>query len=261
MEPFHIIGDVYFVGTAGLGSYLITSPQGHVLLDGALPESAPQIEQHVALLGFKMRDVKILLNTHAHFDHDGGLAELKRVSGAQVIASRADAPNIESGLTDSYGSGWDTRIQGVKVDRIIDDGAQVKLGTNILTAHVTPGHTKGCTTWTMPVTKNGHIHNLVFYCSTSIPGYSLINNRAYPNIVSDYQHSFAVLEKLPCDVFLANHTGFFHMDEKLARVRPGGPNPFIDPAEYAAFVAQSKKDFEATLARQKAARAKRKPIT
>src|ERR1700722_14118770 len=113
MAPFHIIGNIYFVGTAGLGSYLITSPQGHILLDGGLPESAPQIEQHIAALGFHIRDVKILLNSHAHYDHDGGLRELKRASGAQMVASRGDAPNIESGLTDSYGAGWNSSVPGV----------------------------------------------------------------------------------------------------------------------------------------------------
>jgi metallo-beta-lactamase class B len=250
MTPFHIVGNIYFVGTAGLGSYLITSPQGHILLDGALPESAPQIEQHIAALGFHIRDVKILLNSHAHYDHDGGLHELKRASGAQMVASRGDAPNIESGLTDSYGAGWNSKVAGVKVDRVIDDGAKVTLGGATLIAHITPGHTKGCTTWTMRVADAGKTYDVVFYCSTSVPGYSLVNNRSYPRIASDYRRSFSVLEKLPCDVFLANHTGFFHMDEKLERRWQGGANPFIDPGEYLAFVAQSKAEFETKLQKQ-----------
>ena len=253
-QPFHIIGNIYFVGTAGLSSYLVTTPQGDFLLDGGLPESAPLIEHHIEQLGFHMRDVKLLLNSHAHYDHDGGLSELKRASGAQMVASRADAPNLESGLTDSYGGGWDKQERGVKVDRIIDDGAQLALGGSVMTAHVTPGHTKGCTTWTMPVTEGGKQYNVVFYCSTSVPGYPLVHNRSYPQIVSDYEHSFAILEKLPCDVFLANHTGFFHMQDKLSQLRKGGPNPFIDPQELKAFVADSKEQFEAQLATQRRAK-------
>ncbi len=250
MKPFHIIGNIYFIGTAGLGSYLIATPAGNIILDGALPESAAQIEQHVAALGFKMSQTKILLNSHAHYDHAGGLAELKRVSGAQMIASRDDAKVIESGLQSSYGAGWDSRFPPTKVDRIVNDGDPVELGGTVLTAHLTPGHTKGCTTWTMPVTEAGKSYHVVFYCSTSVPGYQLVHNRYYPQIASDYEHSFRVLEKLPCDVFLAGHTGFFHMQEKLARIKPGAPNPFIDPAEYSRFVDESKQDFERKLQEQ-----------
>ncbi len=253
IAPFHIIGNVYFVGTHGLGVYLITTPKGDILLDGALPESVPQIERNVAALGFKLTDIRYLLNSHAHYDHSGGLFELKRASGAQMVASRGDKPDLESGLTESFGAGWDQRERGVKVDRAIDDGDTVSLGGVTLTAHVTAGHTRGCTTWSLPVQDKGKTYQVVFYCSTSVPGYPLLNNRLYPTIVSDYQHSFRVLRSLPCDVFLTNHTGFFHMDEKLAARKPGAPNPFVRPGELAAYVDQSRRDFEQELAKQTAA--------
>ena len=250
IKPFHIIGNIYFVGTAGLGSYLIATPSGNIILDGALPESAAQIEQHVAALGFRPKDTKFLLNTHAHYDHAGGLAQLKRASGAKMVASREDAKVLESGFQSSYGAGWDSRFPAIKVDRIVKDGDTVGLDGTSMAAHITPGHTKGCTTWTMTVREAGKPYHVVFYCSTSVPGYRLVNNRYYPQIASDYEHSFAVLEKLPCDVFLANHTEFFHLQDKLARVKPGAPNPFVNPAECRAFVADSKRQFEQTLREQ-----------
>jgi metallo-beta-lactamase class B len=251
IAPFHIIANVYFVGTAQLGCYLIATPAGDILIDGALPESAPRIERNIATLGFRMHDIKFLLNTHAHYDHAGGLPELKRASGALMIASAGDAPNLRSGLTDSFGAGWDQRVPGVAVDRIVRDGGQVALGGSVLTAHIMPGHTRGCTTWTMDVNEAGKTQHVLFYCSTSVPGYKLVNNPVYPGIAADYERSFAIAERLRCDVFLANHTGFFHMREKLARVSAGGANPFIDPDEYRTFVRQSRSDFETELARQR----------
>jgi metallo-beta-lactamase class B len=246
-QPFHVIGNIYFVGTAGLGSYLITSPQGHILLDGALPESAPQIEKHVAALGFRMQDVKYLVNSHAHYDHAGSLAELKRVTGARMVASRGDASTLNSGFQSSYGAGWDSHFPAVKVDRIVEDGGTVQAGDVTLTAVLTPGHTRGCTTWTMPVAENGKTYRAVFYCSTSVPGYHLVDNKYYPEMISDYERSFAILQNLPCDVFLANHAEFFRMREKLARQKSGAANPFVDPAEMHRFVSESKAQFEQEL--------------
>jgi metallo-beta-lactamase class B len=246
-KPFHIVDDIYYVGTAGLGSYLITSPEGDILLDGGLPESVPQIERHITSLGYKMHDIKYLINSHAHYDHAGGLAELQRASGAKLVASRGDAQNLSSGFQSSYGAGWDSHFPAAHVDRIIENGGTVQVGAVTLTAVLTPGHTKGCTTWTMPVTENGRTYHVVFYCSTSIPGYRLTGNKEYPRIASDYEHSFAVLEKLPCDIFLSNHSEFFDMKEKLAREKPGATNPFIDPGEMHRFVEQSKAEFEAQL--------------
>ncbi len=160
-------------------SFLITTAKGHILLDGGLPETAPQIKRNVATLGFRMKDVKFLLNSHAHFDHAGGLAELKRVSGARMVASAEDAPALTSGDRDDFAWGSRVRFPGVSVDRVARDGQSVTLGSTTLTAHITPGHTKGCTTWSMPVSVNSKSYNVVFVCSASVPGYRLVGNKKY----------------------------------------------------------------------------------
>ena len=148
------------------------------------------------------------------------------------------------------GSGAIYKSPAVTADRVIDDGATVSLGGTTLTAHITPGHTKGCTNWTMPVTDGGQTHQVIFFCSTSVPGYSLIHNKAYPNIVEDYRSSFAKLRKLNADVFLAPHGNFFDLAEKRTRMGQGKPNPFVDPKEFQAFVEKSSHDFEAELKKQ-----------
>jgi metallo-beta-lactamase class B len=258
VTPFRIIGNVYYVGVSGVTSFLITTPQGHILLDGGFPETAPLIEKNIAALGFRLQDVKILLNSHAHYDHCGGLAQLKRLSGAQMVASRADGEVLESGGRVSF-EGWkNSGFPAVKVDRVIADGETVKVGDVGLTAILTPGHTKGCTTWTMPVTESGKTYHVVFYCSTTVPGYRLVDNPKYPQIVSDYEHSFKKLRQLPCDVFLAPHGGFFHLDEKRARLGKGGANPFIDRAEFGAFLNQSEQDFYRELKRQQGGAAQKR---
>lgn len=195
-----------------MSSFLVVTPSGSILLDGALPETAPQIEKNIAKLGFRLADVKYLLNSHAHYDHAGGLAQLKRDSGAQLVVSRADGATIESGR------GAD--LPAVHVDRFVEDGGKVELGGAVMTAVLTPGHTKGCTTWTMPVTVAGKTLHVVFYCSTSVVD-KLKGNRDYPQIAADYRRSFDILAKLPCDVFLAPHAGQFHMDEKRAKLAAG----------------------------------------
>jgi metallo-beta-lactamase class B len=255
-KPFRIVGNVYYVGTAGLASYLIATPQGHILLDGALPQSAPLIEKNVAALGFRMRDVKYLLNSHAHYDHCGGLAQLKRDSGAQMVASEQDATVLSAGYHGSYGTGWGFKFPAIKVDRIVQDGDKVQVAGTVLTALLTPGHTKGCTTWTMPVMEAGKTYTVVFYCSTTVPGYPLVNNREYPQIAADYQHSFERLKNLRADVFLANHTEFFDLQGKLARLKTGAPNPFIDPGELRRFVLESESEFKRKLVQQESEKKK-----
>jgi metallo-beta-lactamase class B len=240
VQPFRIVGDVYYVGAEGVSSFLIVTPAGSILLDGGLPETAPLIEKNVATLGFRLAEVKYLLNSHAHFDHAGGLAQLKRDSGAQLVVSHAD------GATVAAGRGHD--LPAVRVDRFIADGGTVELGGAVMTAVLTPGHTKGCTTWTMPVTAEGKTYRVVFYCSTSVVD-KLKGNRGYPRIVDDYRRSFDILAKLPCDVFLGAHPGFFHMDEKRAKLAAGDPNPFIDPGEMHAYVEKSRQGLERELAK------------
>ena len=248
--PFRIAGELYYVGASGVSAFLIHTPAGLILLDGGLEETAPLIEINIAALGFRVRDIKILLNSHAHFDHCGGLAELKRLSGAQMVASRGDSGALTSGRQPNLGPGVDYTSPPVKVDRIIDDGAKVQLGDLTLTARLTPGHTPGCTTWTMPLPVDGKTLNVVFDCSTSVPGWTLVHNRKYPAIASDYERSFATLRTLPCDIFLAPHPSFFKMEEKRARMKPGAPNPFINPGELRAFNDDSEKSFLEELEKQ-----------
>lgn len=253
VEPFRIIGNIYYVGVTGVASYLIATPKGHVLLDGGFAESALIIEKNIAALNFRVQDVKYLLNSHAHYDHCGGLATLKRASGGQMVASRADAEVLESGRQKNY-SIPDSLFPRVKVDRLIGDGETVQLGGATLTAVLTPGHTKGCTTWAMRAQELGKTYQVVFYCSTSAPGYPLVDNPRYPEIVSDYDQSFTRLRQLPCDVFLAPHGSFFHLMEKRAAMSKSGANPFVDSTELRAWVDQSEQEFQQELKAQQAAR-------
>jgi metallo-beta-lactamase class B len=244
VAPFHVVGNIQYVGVAGVSSFLITTPKGSILLDGGLPETAPLIDRSVSQLGFRLSDVKVLLNSHAHFDHAGGLAELKRKSHASLAVSRADAPRIEAGSVDQ---------PAVKVDRLLKDGDTVELGGTRLTAHITPGHTKGCTTWSMDTEEGGKPLHVVFYCSTSVID-RLVGNHDYPGIVADYERSFPMLRALPCDVFLGPHPSFFGMREKLARRSAGSANPFIDPDELRRYVAASEQQFRKVLAAEQAAK-------
>ncbi|HTQ15269.1 MAG TPA: subclass B3 metallo-beta-lactamase [Rhizomicrobium sp.] len=255
MAPFHVAGPIYYVGTAELGVYLIATPGGEVLIDGGMQSTVPQIEANIRTLGFDIREVRLILNSHAHFDHAGGIAQLKRDSGARFDASAGDTPILERGNI-TWGPSAGVHFAPVEVDRIVRDGEAVDVGGARLVAHLTPGHTPGCTTWTLPFVENGARHTAVFYCSTTVAGNPLVGNTAYPAIVADYRASFAKLKTLKADTFLAPHAGMFHPAEKLARRRPGGPNPFIDPEEFQAFVAASEKDFEAELARQRQAAGK-----
>lgn len=243
VKPFRIIGNIYYVGAANVSSFYINTPQGAILLDGGLPETAPLIEKSIAELGFSIRDVKFLLNSHAHFDHCGGLAELKKLSGAQMIASERDRPVLVSA------QGGFAPFPAVKVDRVIGDKQTVQLGDVTLTAHLTPGHTKGCTTWTMPVTEGGKTYQVVFYCSTSVVD-KLVNNSDYPGIVSDYMRSFAELRKMPCDVFLGPHGGFFNLDAKRKQLEAGKLDAFVDPTEMQKYVEQSEQSFRKQLDEQ-----------
>lgn len=251
VAPFHIIGNIYYVGTADLAAYLIHTDDGDILIDGTLKQNVPLIERNIATLGFRVSDIKILLNSHAHYDHAAGLAALKHDSGAVLYASAKDAPILESGRID-FGPTASDPFPPVKVDKIVKDDETIELGGTKLTVHLTPGHTPGCTSWTMPVSEDGAAHTAIFYCSTSVAGNPLVNNKAYPQITSDYEASFAKLKTIKADVFLAPHAQFYHPQQKLALRKKGGPNPFVDPGELQRFVAASQHDFEAELAKQKA---------
>ncbi len=239
VEPFHIIGNVHYVGAAGVSAFLIVTTEGSILLDGGLPETAPLIVRNIEALGFRLRDVQYLLNSHAHFDHAGGLAELKRLTGAPMIASGPDASALSAGAED---------MPPIVINRVVDDGDTVQLANTTLTAHITPGHTKGCTTWTMTTSDGVRPYRVLFYCSTSVVD-RLAGNTGYPQIVVDYEHTFARLRTMSADVFLANHPGFFEMERKRKAMTSGAANPFVDPGELQRFVTTSEQDFREALAR------------
>jgi metallo-beta-lactamase class B len=252
IEPFRIVGNLYYVGGADLTSYLIVTPKGLILLDGGSAALAPVIQKHIEELGFKAEDIRILLNSHAHLDHAGGLALFKRLSGARMVASEGDRPLLERRIQDPQ-FGERLGFNAVQVDQVIHDGESVELGGVSLRAVLTPGHTPGCTTWTMTVAEGNKKYDVVFLCSISAPDqYKLINNKAYPQIVSDYEHSFARLKHLPCDIFLGAHGTFFHLREKSIQLKAGvKPNPFIDPDGFRWFVAASEREFRQMLQQQR----------
>lgn len=240
VEPFRIIGNIYYIGAAGVSAFLIHTPEGSILLDGGLPETAPRIAQNIAKLGFDIRGVRFLLNSHAHYDHAGGLAELKRLTGGLMLASAGDAPALRAGGPD---------MPAVVVDRIIRDGETVAAGGAAMRAQVTPGHTQGCTTWMTTARESGRDYSVLFHCSTSVVA-PLVGNTEYPAIVADYRKTFARFDGMKADVFLGAHPSFFDMAEKRTRMIAGGANPFVGPAELARFNQQSKKQFEDALAKQ-----------
>jgi metallo-beta-lactamase class B len=252
-EPVHIIDNIYYVGTVDLASYLITTPAGHILIDTGMAQNADAIAAGITALGFKVRDVRILLTTQAHFDHVAAFARVKATTGARVLVSAGDAPLVAGGGKGDYLFGPDYYFEPTKVDEIVKDGEPVRLGGVELTPHLTPGHTPGDTTWTMRVKdEQGAVRNVVFAGSTTVnPGTKLVGNEKYPAIADDYRHSFAVLKGLPCDVFLAAHASAFDGPAKMAKARAGAtPNPFIDPDGYVQAVARSERAFLAELARQ-----------
>jgi metallo-beta-lactamase class B len=235
--PAHkIIGNVYFVGSEQLGSFLITTPEGHILINSDYEETVPVIRAAVEKLGFKFTDIKILLGSHAHPDHMTGDALVKQLTGATVMAMEQDVPalnNIKPGGKPH------------PIDRVLHDGDTVALGGTTLTAHLTPGHTKGCTTWTLKTTEGGKPYDVVVVGSVSLNAALLVNNPNYPNIQDDFIKSFKVLRSLPADVFVGSHNGFYQMTQKYARLETGGPNPFIDPAGYKTLIDSSEKAFYA----------------
>ncbi len=252
IAPFRIADNLYYVGTNYLASYLITTAAGHILINPDYAESVPIIEKNVETLGFHFHDVKIILISHAHDDHAAGCALAKKDSGgAQLMVMEADVPVIEhGGVGDFY---YDQHWPPAKVDRILHDLSQVKLGGTTLTAHLTAGHTKGCTTWTMDVKDGGKVLHAVIVGSPNVnKGFQLVNNKKYPQIAADYERGFKVLHALPCDLFLGAHGAYFNMDEKLKRVKPGAANPFIDPAGYRAYVDEREQAFRNELAAQQA---------
>ena len=250
-QPFdavRIVGNVYYVGTRGLSSFLIVTPAGGIIIDSGEAESVPFIRASVEKLGFRLSDIKWLLPGHAHFDHVGGLADLQRLTGAQVAAMDADRQALESGVDRSAlgASGW----KAVKVDRVMHDGEAVTLGGATLTAHLTPGHTQGCTTWTMEAVQDGKKYQVAFVCSVSInDGVHLVGNTRVPAIAEQYAQAFRALHDIRADVFVAEHGSVFGLEEKARRAAANpAVNPFVDPEGYQRFVRNSEQAYLKQLA-------------
>ena len=258
--PFRIAGNLYYVGSRGLASYLIATQQGNILINSDLEANVPMLGESIEELGFHFKDTKILLISHAHWDHDAGSAKIKQITGARYMVMDADVPVVESGgkADFQYGHQREFLYPPTKVDRVLHDGDKVTLGGTTLVAHLTPGHTKGCTTWTMQVTEAGKTYNVVIVGSPNVnPGYKLVHNRAYPRIAQDYARMFRVLNSLPCDIFLGAHGAYFGMEEKYARLKQsaaegtaGNANPFIDRAGYKKFISEKEQAFRTELAKE-----------
>jgi metallo-beta-lactamase class B len=258
IPPFPIADNLYYVGSKDLASYLVVTPKGDILINSNLESSPPLIKKSVEQLGFRWSDIKILLISHAHFDHDAGSAEIKRQTGAQYMVMDSDVPVVESGGAKDFHYPTD-HYPAAKVDRVLHDGDAVRLGGAVLVAHKTAGHTRGCTTWTMRAAIGGKPQNVVFVGSWNVnPGFRLVDKpgkpASYPGIAADYERTLAVLKSLPCDVFLGAHGEYFDMLEKLRRAKGGaGESVWIDPAGYRAAVAERQQAFAAELKRQQGA--------
>ena len=240
---FKIAGNLYYVGTADLAVYLIATPQGNILINSDFPEDVPLIRKSIEQLGFNYSDTKILLISHAHGDHDAATGLIKKDTGARLMVMDADVPEEESTAAGR---------PGAHVDRVLHDGDAVELGGATLIAHLTPGHTKGCTTWTMQVDDGGRKLNAVIIGSPNVnPGYILVGNKSYPQIADDYVKTFKVLNSLPGDLFLGAHGAYFGMKAKYDKMKAGDKNAFIDPDGYKAYVAERDDTFRKEWERQK----------
>jgi metallo-beta-lactamase class B len=252
LPPHKVIGNIYYVGSRGLSTYLITTPEGHILINSSFEKNVPMIRESVEKLGFKFTDVKVLLISHAHNDHCAGSALLKELSGAKYMVMAEDVPEVEAGGEGNFQNPNGGRYPKTKVDRVLHDGDEVKLGGVTLTARLTPGHTKGCTTWTMKASDGGKSYDVVIVGSPNVnAGYKLVNNALYPQIAEDFDKCFRVLKALHCDVFLGAHADYYGMMAKLAKMKPGAANPFIDPEGYKTYINEREQAFRAELAKQK----------
>jgi metallo-beta-lactamase class B len=247
--PHRIAGNIYYVGTGDLASYLVTTPAGNILINTDYERDVALIRKSIEQLGFQFREIKIILISHAHDDHVAGTARIVKETGAKLMVMDGDVAAMESGTTDFQPS--DQHWTPVKVDRVLHDGDTVELGGTKLVAHLTPGHTKGCTTWTSQVRENGGMLNVVIDCSPNvIPAYKLLNDPRYPQVAQDFEKTFRVLKSLRCDVFLSAHGNSYGMKAKYAQLKSARGNPFIDPAGYQAYVADRESAFRRELKRQ-----------
>jgi metallo-beta-lactamase class B len=246
--PHRIIDNIYFIGTEQLATFLVTTLDGHILINSDFESTVPSLQRNVAELGFEFEDIEIILGSHAHADHMEADALIKQITGAEVAVMAEDIEGLRA-----------MRPGGKEhpIDRILEDGDTIELGGTTLTAHRTPGHTKGCTSWGMAVEEDGRSYDVLIVCSFGVnDNYVLVDNPDYPEIVADYRATFAKARSLPVDVFLGSHGFFYAMNEKYERLaarRPGDPNPFVDRPGYLAHVDTQERRFEEMLAAQQSA--------
>jgi metallo-beta-lactamase class B len=256
--PFRLAGPIYFVGTTNLAAFLIHTPQGHILVDGGMPSTAPVIERSIKELGFKPEDIRILLTTQAHFDHVGSHAHFKKLSGAMVQAMDGDAQLLRDGGKSDYlfGNDAEYHFPPVAVDRVLKDGDVVTLGGERLIARRTAGHTRGSATYEMEINDRGHIYKVVFAASTSVnPGTRLVKNPSYPGILEDYRRTFDVLASLQPDIWVSGHSEFFDLAGKRKKMTKDNPaEAFVDPEGYKRMVSSRRKQFEDLVAKESSAR-------
>jgi metallo-beta-lactamase class B len=255
-DPFQLYGNSYYVGTAGLSSVLITSPAGHILIDGASPKAAVQIAAHIRQLGFKLEDIRYILTSHEHFDHVGGVAELQRLSGATVLTSAAAKPVLETGKTDKgdpqFGNDMPDMTPLAPV-RALRDGESVELGPVSIKAHYTPGHTKGGVSWTWMAYENGKPMNMVYADSlTAItgPGFRYSGNTVYPNAKADLERSIARVAALPCDILVTAHPDASGLLEKQAKQKQLGNAAFVNPGACVSYADAGRRKLAQTLAEE-----------
>lgn len=251
-KPFRIYGNTWYVGPRGLGVFLVTAPTGDVLIDGGVPGDAPLIEANIRMLGIGLRDIKWILNSHAHSDHAGGIARLAHDTGAEVIANAADAPLLERGGHDDPQYGDRFPFPPVHVARTVADGESLRLGDLVLTAHATPGHTQGNTTWTWTSCQGTRCLHIVDVGSLSAPGFHLVGNPDSADIVKDFENSFGVVAALPCDIPVAPHPDMVDFWERVARHERGEANAMVDQAGCRVYANTARESFEAELAKQRA---------
>jgi len=252
-EPFQLIGNIYYVGTAGIAVYVIKTPQGLILMDTAMPQSTGMIKDNIVKLGFKVSDIKVILNTHAHLDHTGGFAEIKKETGAQLVAGERDKPLLEGGYYPGDEKNADLAFSPVKVDRTVKEGDKVTLGDVTLTAHATPGHSPGCTSWEMSVKDGDQNREVLFFCSGTVALNRLVGQPTHPGIVDDYRATFSKAKAMKIDVLLGPHPEVYGMQAKRAQMKDGSPNPFVKPEELATYITGLSEDFDKQLAKQTAA--------
>ena len=258
LAPFHIAGNLYYVGSRDLAAYLVTTPAGNILINSNLESSVEQIRRSVEQLGFRWQDTRVLLISHAHFDHAAGSAAIVRQTGAKYMVMDGDVAVVESGGAKDFAFAHGTRYPPAKVDRVLHDGDEVRLGGAVLVAHKTPGHTRGCTTWTMRVREDGREENVVIVGSWNVLSeYQLVGRpgrpASYPGIAKDFERTFAVIRELPCDVFLAAHGSMFDLLAKRERMTAEGGAVWIDREGYRRAVAAAEERFRQALAKQERA--------